>query len=272
VTPDLSLIQSRDGGPRITWIGHSSFLVQIGGRNLLIDPVFSERIALFFRRHVAPGLKPDDLPLIDAVLISHSHHDHLDLPSIERIHRDATAIVPPGLGRLFTKRLFARVIELNWWETTACGDVTITFVPTRHWSRRTLWDFNRSLWGGFVIQSPEAAIYFAGDSAWCDIFTEIGQRFPNLDVVLMPIGSYEPQWFMSHNHLNPEQAAQAFLDCGAQTLVPMHWGTFQIADELLREPIERLEAWWQVHRPPGRTLARLAVGETLQITTNATRR
>jgi L-ascorbate metabolism protein UlaG (beta-lactamase superfamily) len=265
VSADLPFIADRDAGPRITWIGHSSFLVQLSGQNLLIDPVFSDRIAWFFPRHIAPGLKPNELPQIDAVLISHSHHDHLDLPSIEATPRDATAVVPLGIGRLFTKRLFARVVELNWWEMTTIGDVTITSVPSRHWSRRTLGDNNRTLWSGYVIESPEARIYFAGDSAWCDVFGEVARRFPNLDAALIPIGSYEPQWFMSHNHLNPEEAGQAFLDCGARTLVPMHWGTFQIADEPLCEPIERLEAWWCAHATADRRLARLAVGETLRI-------
>jgi len=265
VATNLELIHSRDDGCRITWIGHSSFLVQFGGQNLLIDPVFSERIAWLYPRYVAPGLTIDRLPPMDAVLVSHNHPDHLDLPSIDALHRDATAITPQGLGPLFTRRLFTRVVELNWWESTACGDVTITFVPARHWSRRTPWDFNRSLWGGFVIRSPAASIYFAGDSAWCETFAEIGHRFPNLDAALIPIGSYEPRWFMSQNHLNPEEAAQAFLECGARVLIPMHWGTFQIADEPLREPIERLEAWWQANAPPGRTLARMAVGETLRI-------
>lgn len=265
VAPDLSLIESSNAGPRMTWIGHSSILLQVGGQNLLIDPVFADRIAWFFPRYVAPGLKPAELPPIDAVLVSHNHPDHLDLPSIEAIHRDATAIVPVGLGRVFTQRLFSRVVELSWWEATEVGDVRIAFVPSRHWSRRTPWDFNRSLWGGFVIESPETRVYFAGDSAWCDIFREIGRRHPQLDAALLPIGSYEPQWFMSHNHINPEEAGQAFLDCGARVLIPMHWGTFQIADEPLCEPIERLEAWWQEHQPPDRTLARLAVGETLQL-------
>jgi len=267
VAPDLALIESPDEGVRITWIGHSSFLIQIGAQNLLVDPVFSERIAWFFPRYVAPGLRPDELPPIDAVLVSHSHHDHLDLPSIDAIHRDAAAIVPLGLGGHFTKRLFARVIALNWWESTVLGELKITFVPSRHWSRRTLWDTNRTLWGGFVIESPATKIYFAGDSAWCDIFTEVGRRFSELDVALIPIGSYEPQWFMSHNHMNPEEATQAFLDCGARTMVPMHWGTFQIADEPLCEPITRLEARWASNRPEGRSLARLAVGETLRIGT-----
>jgi L-ascorbate metabolism protein UlaG (beta-lactamase superfamily) len=265
VAPDLALIESPDDGVRITWIGHSSFLIQIGAQNLLFDPVFSDRIARFFPRYVAPGLRPDDVPPIDAVLLSHSHHDHLDLPSIDAIHRDATAIVPQGLGGHFTKRLFTRVVALNWWESTVLGDLKITFVPSRHWSRRTLWDTNRSLWGGFVVESPTTKIYFAGDSAWCDVFAEVGRRFPGLDVALIPIGSYEPQWFMSHNHINPEEAAQAFLDSGARTMIPMHWGMFQIADEPLCEPIERLEAWWAAHQPAGRTLARLAVGETWRL-------
>lgn len=269
VAPDLALLAALGAGPRCTWIGHSSFLLQFNGLNVLTDPVFSRRIAAVYPRYGAPALRPDQLPPIDAVLISHSHPDHLDLPSIDVLSRDAAIIAPLGLGRVFTKRLFARVVELDWWESTTLGSASITCTPARHWSRRTPFDFNRTLWGGFVIEDAEASIYFAGDTAWCDVFAEIGSRFPNLDVALIPIGGYEPAWFMAQNHLNPEEAAQAFLDCGARTLIPMHWGTFQLADEPLREPIERLEHWWQAHSPPHRTLARLAVGQTLRLPGNA---
>jgi L-ascorbate metabolism protein UlaG (beta-lactamase superfamily) len=263
VTPDQELIRSPREGTRITWLGHASFLVQLGGQNLLIDPVFSERIAWVYPRYARPGLPAAALPPIDVVLISHSHPDHLDLASIEALPRDATAIVPMGLGRLFTRLQFARVIELNWWEPASLKGFQVTLVPARHWSRRTWWDHNRTLWGGYVIGSPAAAIYFAGDSAWCDVFAEIGRRIPGLAAALLPIGGYAPAWFMSQNHLSPEEAGQAFLDSGARVLVPMHWGTFQLTDEPLCEPIARLEAWWREHAPADRRLARLAIGGTL---------
>lgn len=265
VSPDLALIRLPPSAPLITWIGHSSILLQLSGVNVLIDPVFADRIAWIYPRHAPPGLTVDELPPIDAILISHSHPDHLDFPSIARLPREATAIVPHGLGKLFTQRLFARVVELDWWESTVLNGLTFTFTPARHWSRRTPFDFNRSLWGGFVIQSPTASIYCAGDTGWCDVFAEIGRRFPNLTAALIPIGGYEPAWFMSQNHLNPEEAAQAFLDCGARTLIPIHWGTFQLADEPLCESIARLESWWQSRTPPGRTLSRLAIGQTRRL-------
>ena len=265
VATDRESIQGSSGETHVTWIGHSSFLIQTAGLKLLIDPVYSDRVGRVYQRHGIAGLRPEQLPPIDILLISHSHYDHLDLPSIDRVARDATVVVPRGLGRIFTQRLFARVIELDWWESSSPGDVTITLAPARHWSQRTPFDFNCTLWGGFVIESPAAKFYFAGDTAWCDVFAEIGRRFPMLDAALIPIGGYEPQWFMSQNHLNPEEAGRAFLESGAQMMIPMHWGAFQLSDEPLREPIERLEAWWRLNGPADRRLARMSVGETLRI-------
>lgn len=264
--PDLDRLQAPPASGQLTWIGHSSFLLQLGGANLLTDPVFSDRIGWFYSRHVPPGLMPEQLPRLDGILVSHNHYDHLDLPSIEALPREASVIAPRRLGPFFTGRLFSRVVELDWWESTVCGGATVTLVPARHWSRRSMRDFNRSLWGGFVVTGAEGSLYFAGDTAWCDVFTEIGRRFPALDAALLPIGGYEPAWFMRHNHLSPEEAGQAFLDCGARLLVPMHWGTFQMTDEPLLEPLERLEAWWRSScRPAGCRLAVLAVGQTLPL-------
>ena len=268
VDVDHALIQAHNAGPRVTWIGHSSVLFQSDGHNVLLDPVFAEqRIAWFYPRYAPPGLRPDELPPIDAILISHSHPDHLDLRSIEALSREATVVVPRRLGKLFTRRQFARVIELDWWEATQLGGMRITLTPARHWSCRRPWDRNRTLWGGYVVETPSVSIYHVGDSAWCDVFAEVGRRFPGLSAALVPIGGYEPAWFMSQNHINPEEAGRAFLDCGARTLIPVHWGTFQLTDESLPEPIERLEAWWQTYSPAQRRLARLAVGETLLLNT-----
>ncbi|GAB4140627.1 MAG: hypothetical protein Tsb009_10100 [Planctomycetaceae bacterium] len=263
VSPDLDLIHNAHGQDLLTWIGHSSFLLSVSGLRVLIDPVFSKRIGVFYKRHGLPGLLPEQLPPIDVLLISHNHYDHLDEPSLLPLRRDISVLVPAGLGNWFRTRGFSRVTELQWWESDEVHESRITLVPARHWSRRSLFDMNCSLWGGFVIEGPGAAIYHAGDSAWFDGFVEIGQRFPNLDVAILPIGGYEPSWFMDRNHMNPEQAGQAFLDIGARLLVPMHWGTFQMTDEPLTEPATRLKDWWRNNEPDNnRKLYVPAVGET----------
>ena len=271
VAPDLELIRQPAGETRLTWIGHASFLGSLGGAHFLIDPNFSRRIGGFIPRHVPPGLEISDLPMVDLVLITHSHPDHLDAPSIRHLHRDTRMIVPAGLGRWFARRGFARVTELSWWDNVEISGRTavrpyslkVTFTPARHWSRRTPWDGNRSLWGGYVLEANGTAVYHAGDSAFFDGFTEIGRRFPRLDVAMMPIGAYEPAWFMEHNHMNPEQAGRAFLDVGARRFMPMHWGTFQLTDEPLAEPAARIRAWWRETSPNGKDMHLLSVGETL---------
>ena len=316
--PDLELIRATDAAPRLTWLGHASFLWQVSGVNVLVDPVFAGRIGWFYQRHLPPGLTPDQLPSIDLLLISHNHYDHLDFPSIEAVPRSATVVTTHGLGRHFVKRMFARVIELDWWDTVELGRVNVTLTPARHWSRRSPFDGNRTLWGGFVVEEVErddagrisspsasghdalqeqangrigdivesgrignpsyavpsadgmefrpAVLYYAGDSAWFDGFAEVGRRFPHIDFALIPIGGYEPAWFMENHHLNPEQAGRAFLDCGARRMAPMHWGTFQMTDEPLAEPIERLRRWWDAADiPAGRELLTPAVGETLRL-------
>ncbi len=281
VTPDLELIRSRSEAPKLTWIGHASFLGSLGGARFLIDPVFSRRVGAFYCRHVPPGLRVRDLPPIDLLLITHSHPDHLDAPSISRLDRTTPVVVPAGLGRWFSRRDFTRVTELDWWHSTEVGQtggLKVTLTPARHWSRRTPWDGNRSHWGGYVIEAGGTAVYNAGDSAWFDGFREIGRRFPGLEVAMLPIGAYRPAWFMEHNHMNPEQAGRAFLEVGARHFVPMHWGTFQLTDEPLTEPAERIRSWWQAHRPSqakqasplrNKKMHLPAVGETLVLQVGA---
>ncbi len=261
--PDLELIHRPGGAPRLTWIGHASFLGSLGGQRFLIDPNFSRRIGAFYPRHVPPGLEAGDLPKIDLVLITHSHPDHHDAPSIRHLDRATPIVAPAGLGRWFSRRGFTRVSELSWWDSVEVGGLEVTFTPARHWSRRTPWDGNRSLWGGFVIRSGDIAVYHAGDSAWFEGFAEIGRRFPGLDVAMVPIGAYRPAWFMEQNHMNPEQAGEAFLEVGARRFVPMHWGTFQLTDESLAEPADRIRKWWDDNQPEGKEMHLLAVGETL---------
>ncbi len=263
VAPDLELVHFLEVRSQLTWIGHASFLCCLDSTRILIDPNFSSRVGAVYPRHVPPGLAPGDLPPIDLLLITHSHPDHLDAPSIRALSRRIQVAVPLGLGSWFSRRGFMSVRELDWWDTVTVETLKVTLTPARHWSRRGIWDLNRTLWGGYVIEASGTAVYHAGDSAWFDGFAEIGRRFPNLSVAMLPIGAYSPAWFMEHNHLNPEQAGRAFLALGARHFVPMHWGTFQLTDEPLAEPAERIRSWWDEQAPDGKELHLMAVGETL---------
>jgi len=179
------------------------------------------------------------------------------------LHPSVPLVVPEGLGRWVAHRR-RRVEELRWWESTEIGGLEITMVPARHWSRRRINDTNRSWWGGYVIRFGDHAVYHAGDTAWFGGFSEIGRRLGPLNAAMLPIGGYEPAWFMEHHHLNPEQAGRAWIELDTEFMVPMHWGTFQLTDEPLQEPRDRLAAWWaeRAGENNGR-LADLAVGETV---------
>ncbi len=266
VEPDLAAIRRRDGTLRLTWIGHASFFGTLEGRSFLVDPVFSRRVGVFFPRYVLPGFPLSELPPVDVLLTSHAHYDHLDAPTVRRLPRTTAVVVPLGLGRWFRRRGFERVFELDRWQSVEVEGLTVTLTPARHWSRRYAWDQNRTLWGGFVLRNGSSAVYHAGDTGYFDLFSEIGRRFPGLVAAMLPIGAYAPPWFMEPHHMSPEQAGRAFLELGARRLVPMHWGTFQLTDEPISEPIGRLRSWWRDHAPgDGRRLHDLAVGETMKV-------
>jgi L-ascorbate metabolism protein UlaG (beta-lactamase superfamily) len=249
------------GAPaRLTWLGHASWLVQLDGVSLVIDPVLGPSISGVVKRNVAVGVPIDRLPKIDAALVTHNHRDHLDVGSLKKI--GAPMVAGAGTTPL-AKSIGVTCTELEWWQSTKVGAVTVTFVPSQHWSGRTLFDNNDMLWGGFVIEGAGARIYHSGDTATFEGFKEIGRRHPGIDAALLPIGAYDPQWFMRTQHLNPEEAVQAFEDLGARHMVAMHWGTFKLTDEPLDEPPVRLAAEWRrrglasdrLHVPPiGATL------------------
>lgn len=265
VEPDLELIRRRDG-LRLTWIGHASFLGTLGGARFLVDPVFSRRVGVFYPRYGRPGFPLRELPPVDLLLVTHAHYDHLDEPTVRRLPRTTPVVVPLGLGRWFRRRGFADVTELERWQCIEAGGLRVTLTPSRHWSRRGVADFNRKLWGGFVLEAGGRRVYHAGDSGYCRSFAEIGRRFPEIDAALLPIGAYAPAWFMEPNHMNPEQAGRAFLDLDARHFVPMHWGAFQLTDEPISEPAKRVRTWWASHAPDdGRRLRLLAVGETVSL-------
>jgi L-ascorbate metabolism protein UlaG (beta-lactamase superfamily) len=260
VAPDLALLATPPAeGARITWIGHASFLVQLDGASVLIDPIFGQRISSFIPRNVPAALQPAQLPLIDATLVSHGHYDHLDTKSVRAA--GARAICGTGLSRSIPG---VPVTELGWWDSEWISDrVRVTFVPSQHWSRRGLLDVNQALWGGFVIEGKTARIYHSGDTAYFDGFTAIGRRCGPIDAALLPIGAYDPPWFMEKQHMNPEQAVQAFVDLGARRFVAMHWGTFKLTDEPLDEPPRRLRAEWARRGLFDSALHIPAIGETL---------
>jgi L-ascorbate metabolism protein UlaG (beta-lactamase superfamily) len=248
----------------LTWIGHASFLGGLAGTWFLVDPVFSNHAGVLYPRHAPPGVGVDELPEIGVVMVTHNHYDQLDAGALRALGPEVPAVVPLGMGRWMRRRGRRQVFELGWWDSVEVAGLRVTLVPSCHWSRRGVFDTNRALWGGYVIEGDGTSLYHAGDTAWFDGFSDIGSRFPDLLAAMLPIGSYEPAWFMEHYHLNPEQAGCAFLELGAEYFVPMHWGTFQLADEPLSEPADRIRAWWKQHQPgDDRRMALMALGETL---------
>ncbi len=230
--------------PHLTWIGHASFVQRLGGLLIATDPVWCDRLG-FRRRLAEPGIALADLPPLDIVTVSHSHYDHLDLDTLARLGKGPLYIVPRDVGDLLRGIGLPRVVELDWWQTYDAGSVRVTLVPAQHWSMRVPWDRNRRLWGGFVYESIEGTSYHSGDTALSEeVFRGIHARCPPIDWAMLPIGAYEPRWFMRSQHMNPDDAGQAFEWLGAMTFCAMHWGTFKLTDEPIDEPPEKIRAYW----------------------------
>jgi len=238
-------VLARRGELGVTFIGHSSFFLQIAGKNILVDPNFARWIFVL-KRLRWPGLRLRDLPPIDAVLVSHAHFDHLHRPSLRAIARLSrwgsgrrpAIIVPRHIRDLIGDLGFGRIVELDWWQSLQFGNVEITHTPSRHWGARIIHDVHRG-YGGYVLRSGHHSIYHAGDTAYFDGFREIGQRLKP-EVALLPIGAYHPDSFRNV-HTSPEDATQAFLDLGSRWFVPMHYGTFRLGYEPIEEPVLRLK-------------------------------
>ncbi|MBS1120238.1 MAG: uncharacterized protein H6Q90_2466 [Deltaproteobacteria bacterium] len=226
------------------WVGHATWAFRIGGKLVVTDPIWSRSISGAVRRLVPPGIELPVMPPIDVVLVSHDHRDHMDLPTLSRLPHEALYLTGAGNGERLRKLGHERVVELEWWQSHTIDQLTITFVPARHWSMRMPWNRNHSLWGGFVVRGPEGAAYHAGDTAWDDHFVEIGRRCGPLDWAMLPIGGYAPRWFMEPQHIGPDEAGRAFDALGARNLLAMHWGTFRLTDEAVGEPVTRMRAWW----------------------------
>lgn len=249
VVPNDGLALRAGDQASVTWVGHSTLLVQLDGVNLLTDPMWSERASpVSFagpRRVVPPAVRFEDLPPIDLVVVSHDHYDHLDAPTVARLwatHRPRF-FVPLGFKAWFAELGIDAVDELDWWESRTVKGVTIVCAPVQHWSARSLRDENRRLWASWAVLGRERRLYFAGDSGYyAPIFQEIGRRLGPFDVGAIPIGAYMPRAMMRFSHLTPEEALQVQADVGAQQLLAIHWGTFNLAQEPLDEPPVRLAA------------------------------
>jgi len=237
-----------EGGLRITLVNHSTVLLQQRGCNILTDPIWSERASPLSwtgpRRRRIPGVAWEDLPRIDVVLISHNHYDHLDLPTLRQLaaRGDSTIVVPVGVAGLLRSENIGVARELDWGESLSLESATIHCVPAMHFSSRGISDRNKTLWCGYVIERPEGRVYFAGDTGFGPHFAKIRERFGSPHVALLPIGAYEPRWFMSPIHMGPDEAVRAHEILGAGTSIAIHHGTFKLTDEGIDTPAKQLMA------------------------------
>jgi L-ascorbate metabolism protein UlaG (beta-lactamase superfamily) len=255
----------------VTFIGHATFLIQTAAGSILTDPMYSERASpipgIGPRRVRQPGVRFDDLPPIATVLLSHNHYDHCDLPTLRKLAKrfDPLVVTPVGNGRLVRSAGIRRVEELDWWQTTTRVAGGITLTPAHHFSARTPFDRNRALWGGFVWRATNCNLYFAGDTAYAPFFTDIRRRLGPIDLALLPIGAYEPRWFMQAVHMNPAEAVQAHLDLEAVQSIAMHFGTFQLTTEGIDEPIRALDEACRTKSVPRSRFLILDFGASAQI-------
>lgn len=258
-TPSVSYPRAPDTEFAATWVGHSTVLLQCGGMNVITDPVFSPRAFpvqwIGPRRVMDAALPIDALPPIDVVLLSHNHYDHLDRPAVKRINRAhprATWIVPLGLGAYIRSWGAREIVELDWWQQATVDRLRVTATPARHFSARRLGDRNASLWCGFALEMEGMRAFFAGDTAYHPEFRRIGASCGPFDFVMIPIGAYDPRWFMHIVHVDPEEAVQIYRDLTAAhdggslpLMLGIHWGTFRLTDEPMDEPPQRTVARWE---------------------------
>ena len=255
----------------VTFIGHATFLIQTAEGNILTDPMYSQRAGPFNllgpRRVRQPAVRFHDLPPISIVLLSHNHYDHCDLRTLRKLSKrfDPVVVTPIGNGGLVRSAGIRRVEELDWWQEAEMREPRIMLTPARHFSARTPFDRNRTLWGGFMLVVGGTRVYFAGDTAYAAFFREIRMRLGSIDLALLPIGAYEPRWFMQAVHMNPEEAVQAHLDLEARQSLGMHFGTFRMAAEGIDEPGRALEEACRAKEVAGSRFRTLEFGESMRI-------
>ncbi|MET0517853.1 MAG: MBL fold metallo-hydrolase [Burkholderiaceae bacterium] len=288
VAPELDFLHANAAAgaamqPCVSWIGHATVLAQLGGLNVLSDPIFSPRASplswLGPQRQQPPGLALRELPAIDVVLVSHNHYDHLDEASVTALAQQPGGsplfVVPLGLGDWLRRRGIGQVIELDWWHSHALpspgGAVEVVLVPAQHWSGRGLADRMRTLWGGFAVFAPDCHLFYAGDTGYSRDFALMRERFAarqgepqggGFDIALLPIGAYEPRWFMQAQHVNVDEAIRIHRDLGAKRSLGVHWGTFALSDEALDAPPRELATRRGASGLADEEFFTLAIGQT----------
>jgi L-ascorbate metabolism protein UlaG (beta-lactamase superfamily) len=266
-----SIPTQENKGTKLTWIGHSTFLIQVNGANIITDPIFFD-LPMGLKRMLPPGIPPQYLPRIDAILISHNHRDHMDERSL-RLLKDYNPLilVPHGTKKWFEKKDFKNVREYDWHEQESFSlrgiPFSFSFLPAKHWSCRTPFDLNKSVWGSWMIEYNNKKIYFAGDSGASPLFKEIGQEYGPIDIALMPLGPSEPRALMKATHMSSEEAVDTFIDLNARHFIPMHWGTYQTGCDTFEGPIEQLQTAWQERSAvlQKKTLHIVKCGEQLEL-------
>jgi L-ascorbate metabolism protein UlaG (beta-lactamase superfamily) len=260
---------------RLSFVGHASWLIQTSGLNILIDPVWSDRASPFTfagpKRHNAPGIAFDALPPIDIALVSHGHYDHLDVATLSKLNAKFSPRVITPLGNDATMRNADSAIRaeaFDWRNRVELGNgVAVTLAPTRHWSARGLFDRNKSLWASFVLETPAGKLYIVCDSGYGDgrHFRRVAEAHGPLRLAILPIGAYEPRWFMGDQHMNPEDAVKALADCGAEQALAHHHGTFQLTDEAIDAPVTALGVALEAARIPRERFVALKPGQVVEI-------
>jgi len=255
----------------VTFVGHATFLIQVATTTVLIDPVYAERASpVSFagpRRVRAPGVRFDDLPATSLVFLSHNHYDHCDLETLRALDRRfrAPVVTPLGNGRLLRSAGIRQVEEIDWWQRATTAPLAITLTPAQHFSSRNMLDRNRALWGGFLMEALGRRILFAGDTGYGTHFREMAERLSPIDLALLPIGAYEPRWFMKDIHMNPAEAVQAHLDLAARQSIAMHFGTFQLTPEGIDEPLRELTNALRERGVPTERFRTVEVGESVSL-------
>jgi len=274
VSPNMSMISAPPDTPehvQVTWIGHSSYLVQFDGVNILTDPVWSERCSpLPFagpKRYRPVPMTISSLPNIDIVVVSHNHYDHLDITAVRQLPKSVLWLVPLGLKQWFNGKGIENVVEMNWWDEYQYNNyVSVVMTPCQHWTRRYAFaDMNRTLWGSFLIKSTKhegKKIYFSGDTGYCDAFKETRKMLGSVDLAFIPIGAYSPPQIMKDQHIDPFEAVEVHKDLGANISIGMHWGTFILTPEPVLQPRERLQQALQQQNINPETFVTFKHGET----------
>ena len=243
---DLAYLQANRTDTTATWLGHATMLWQIGGKNILVDPIFSERaspVSFAGPARLTPSpLRLEQLPHVDAVVISHNHYDHLDRPTVLALQQQKGGaplfIVPLGINDWMKREGITTVQGLDWWQAHHLGEIKVSLVPAQHWSSRSMTDRHQSLWGGFVVQHKGYSMYYSGDTGYSRDFADIAKRFGTFDFAQIPVGCYEPRWFMGNQHVNEPEAIQIHRDVGSKLSVGVHWGTFRLCDDPVDQVID----------------------------------